>query len=229
MSQTSGEVQILLWVSQEALAAEEAPAGFPADLWGVVESARASFRRFVSNLSMLGPGPCLPLPRGEPIVMPPGSEQRPRVHPDFVASAADAELVALAEVRAVEPGLDGFQGSRILTRIRVAVSEVLRDEGGNVAPGDQFVYLSPGGRLSFDGVSLCGDEFPGHPIPEPGATVLLTAFSGPDPSGFFHPWTESAVHDGTVEVPSGSVFGAHDIPLDEIRSALARPYGEAPP
>jgi hypothetical protein len=230
VAQSSGEVELLVWVSQEALAATAPPAGLPDIWWASVEQGGAGFRRYVSSLSPeLGPGPCLPLPGPEPMVLPPETARAPRGPVDFASSSATSALVVLGEVRSIEPGLGMVGSAGITTRIRVTVSEILRDDRDSVAPGDQLVYLSPGGSLLLGGASLCGVEQPAQRVPEPGATLLVAMAMAPDPSGYFTPFAVFAVDEGTVEVPFGTAFRPGGIPLDELRAAVDRPADEGPP
>jgi hypothetical protein len=143
----------------------------------------------------------------------------------YTAFLGSTDLALVAEVEAVEPGFMMVGEGEIEPRIRVYVTEVLKDADGSVSPGDELTYLGTGGRLRLGATDLCAVQDPNRAVPDVGSQVVLTAYSAPgwdSPPGSVRVVmvsTAFALDGETVHLPAGSRFDQRDIVLSEVRSA----------
>ena len=216
----SGEIEMLLWLSEGVLNATEAPAGFPAAWWPQVEATQRLLARAIFNPAADASG-CLPRRVAEPTIQPP-AEGVPHPPAGYAEILASSELVVVAKVERVEPGAVVFAGVEIGPRVRVVVSEVLRDAGGSLAPGDELVYLGSGGRLRLGQGVLCGVEAPEQPVPEVGARVILAGSMASPGGTFVNP---SAVHPAPA--PAAAPAAAPPQPGSAWHALWPDPVSEA--
>jgi hypothetical protein len=165
----------------------------------------------------------VPRREAEPGIQPLGVAPAPPA--TFADFEAIADVVVVGKIEQVEPGVGILGGMDIEQRVRVAVSEVLRDEGGSLVPGDELVYLASGGRVRFGERTLYGPEAPGVPVPEVGSRVLLSGSIESAGAAFVNPTTVSPVRGETVKVPEGMWFEEREVSLEKLRLALSRRGG----
>jgi len=217
--------EMLVWVSEEVLNAPEPPEGFPAEWWPAVEKDRAGLAQHLAERS--ADTACLLLDQGEPVFLTP-RDKTSASPTDYATFLTASELVVLAEVRSVEPGITVIGSGQIAQRVRVSVEEVLRDTGGSISPGDELTYLERGGNLRFGKGIACLLETPEREVPEPGTQVILSdSIPRPASSTFIHPSTVFPVRDSTVVLPAGTRFTDRELRLEEVRDAVSLDRAEA--
>lgn len=213
-----GELEILLWVSEAVLDAPEPPEGFPAGLRPTVERARRGLER-----GFWSPSGCTPQPHGqEPTSQLQGEPGASPVSAEYVDFLASSAAVVAGEVQQIEPGAVILGEPRIGPRVRVSLSEVLRDEKRSLLPGDELTYFGNGGRLRIGGSSLCLSEEPDRGIPKAGDRVILTGSRPSAEDQFVDPSTVFRLRDDTVTLPVESRFMERAILLQDLRLAAGR-------
>lgn len=220
----SGEVTLLLWISADILNAETPPAEFPGGWWPAVERLRDGLRRVSANRPV-GPGNCLPPGGSEPVIYAPSAKAKP-APTDYAVFLATSAIALVAEVETVESGYMMIGEGEISPRVRVYVTEVLRDVEGSISPGDEVTYIGTGGPLRLGANELCGTEDPHKPVPTVGARIVLTAYSpttSDSPPLLNHVTTSSVFTlDGEeLHLPTGTRFKQREFFLDKLRSAVA--------
>lgn len=84
----------------------------------------------------------------------------------------DFELSVVAQVEAVVPGWDSWQGE-VAQMVYVRVLDVLRDQKGKANKGSLLLYKLHYGSIFLKGTQICRDPWKGFKIPVPGNEILL--------------------------------------------------------
>lgn len=135
---------------------------------------------------------------------------------------AFCDVVAVGEVTGTEVGLYG-QGDNadVYTRVRIRVTEMIRNvpRGGEV--GDSLTFLVPGGSLTTSrGQHFCSELPPWARDWQPGESVLLAGrYGANDPTFVFDNFFPLQVVDGRAFAPRDFMPNAESVSLEEIRAA----------
>ncbi len=215
-----GDLEMLVWVSQDVLNASDPPADFPAGWWSTTETARVALHRQLSTAK--GQVSECPSREKEAIHWMPAPGEGSSSLSDYVDFSASLGLVVIGTVTQVELGAKVFGDVEIAPRVRVVVSEVLRDTEGAIVPGDELTFVGSGGRLRLGRQQICATEAPEREVPEAGTRVILTGSHQSGDPAFTYPSALFPVRGETVELPAGTRFKNRTVPLGELRRAISR-------